>query len=158
MRLLFSPAAFSSAATTPVPVLIAGTAIIATRFVGVILLVATLGWGGTGSFIYESMQSWDSGLIFIASILILLLEMVCGVAVCLRQNWARWCYVACQLLVIIYLLMASLDWLVLDVDVFRIEGDTGAEILHSLLLQKIPDVVILGLLFFPWHRYFRSAK
>ncbi|HHX4789535.1 TPA: YbjO family protein [Yersinia enterocolitica] len=158
MRLLFSPAAFSSAATTPVPVLIAGAAIIATRFVGVILLVATLGWGGTGSFIYESLQSWDSGLIFIASILILLLEMVCGVAVCLRQNWARWCYVACQLLVVVYLLMASLDWLVLDVDVFRIEGDTGAEILHSLLLQKIPDVVILGLLFFPWHRYFRSPK
>ncbi|HEI6800337.1 TPA: YbjO family protein [Yersinia enterocolitica] len=158
MRLLFSPAAFSSAATTPVPVLIAGTAIIATRFVGVILLVATLGWGGTGSFIYESLQSWDSGLIFIASILILLLEMVCGVTVCLRQNWARWCYVACQLLVVVYLLMASLDWLVLDVDVFRIEGDTGAEILHSLLLQKIPDVVILGLLFFPWHRYFRSPK
>ncbi|HEN3238794.1 YbjO family protein [Yersinia enterocolitica] len=158
MRLLFSPAAFSSAATTPVPVLIAGVAIIATRFVGVILLVATLGWGGTGSFIYESLQSWDSGLIFIASILILLLEMVCGVAVCLRQNWARWCYVACQLLVVVYLLMASLDWLVLDVDVFRIEGDTGAEILHSLLLQKIPDVVILGLLFFPWHRYFRSPK
>ncbi|EPB0878595.1 YbjO family protein [Yersinia enterocolitica] len=158
MRLLFSPAAFSSAATTPVPVLIAGIAIIATRFVGVILLVATLGWGGTGSFIYESLQSWDSGLIFIASILILLLEMVCGVAVCLRQNWARWCYVACQLLVVVYLLMASLDWLVLDVDVFRIEGDTGAEILHSLLLQKIPDVVILGLLFFPWHRYFRSSK
>ncbi|HDM8438493.1 YbjO family protein [Yersinia enterocolitica] len=158
MRLLFSPAAFSSAATTPVPVLIAGTAIIATRFVGVILLVATLGWGGTGSFIYESLQSWDSGLIFIASILILLLEMVCGVAVCLRQNWARWCYMACQLLVVVYLLMASLDWLVLDVDVFRIEGDTGAEILHSLLLQKIPDVVILGLLFFPWHRYFRSPK
>ncbi|EOZ3162947.1 YbjO family protein [Yersinia enterocolitica] len=158
MRLLFSPVAFSSAATTPVPVLIAGTAIIATRFVGVILLVATLGWGGTGSFIYESLQSWDSGLIFIAGILILLLEMVCGVAVCLRQNWARWCYVACQLLVVVYLLMASLDWLVLDVDVFRIEGDTGAEILHSLLLQKIPDVVILGLLFFPWHRYFRSPK
>ncbi|EKN4749685.1 YbjO family protein [Yersinia enterocolitica] len=158
MRLLFSPAAFSSAATTPVPVLIAGIAIIATRFVGVILLVATLGWGGTGSFIYESLQSWDSGLIFIASILILLLEMVCGVAVCLRQNWARWCYVACQLLVVVYLLMASLDWLVLDVNVFRIEGDTGAEILHSLLLQKIPDVVILGLLFFPWHRYFRSPK
>ncbi|CRX71625.1 glycine/betaine ABC transporter permease [Yersinia enterocolitica] len=120
--------------------------------------MATLGWEGTGSFIYESLQSWDSGLIFIASILILLLEMVCGVAVCLRQNWVRWCYVACQLLVVVYLLMASLDWLVLDVDVFRIEGDTGAEILHSLLLQKIPDVVILGLLFFPWHRYFRSSK
>ncbi|CNH29663.1 glycine/betaine ABC transporter permease [Yersinia thracica] len=158
MRLLFSSAAFSSAATTPVPVLIAGTAIIATRFLGVILLVATLGWGGTGSFIAESLQNWDSALIFIASIFILLLEMVCGVAVCLRQNWARWCYLACQWVVSIYLLMASLDWLELDVDVFRIDGDSGAEILHSLLLQKIPDVVILGLLFFPWHRYFRSSK
>ncbi len=41
---------------------------------------------------------------------------------------------------------------------FRIEGDSGAEILHSLLLQKIPDVVIIGLLFFPWHRYFPQSK
>ena len=64
----------------------------------------------------------------------------------------------CQLLVIVYLLMVSLDWLSLDVDVFRVEGDTGAEILHSLLLQKIPDVVIIGLLFFPWHHDFRAPK
>ncbi|MGE4798972.1 YbjO family protein [Yersinia hibernica] len=158
MRLLFSSTAFSSAASTPVPVLIAGTAIIATRILGVILLVATLGWGGTGSFISESLQSWGSGTVFIASIFMLLLELVCGVAVCFRHNWARWCYLACQLLAIVYLLMASLDWLELDVDVFRIEGDSGAEILHSLLLQKIPDVVILGLLFFPWHRHLRAAK
>lgn len=158
MRSLFSSSAFSSAATTPVPVLIAGTAIIATRFIGVVLLVAELGWSGTGSFIDESLQTWGSGFVFIASVLLLLLEIVCGVAVCLRQNWARWSYLLCQLLVIIYLLMVSLDWLSLDVDVFRVEGDTGAEILHSLLLQKIPDVVIIGLLFFPWHRYFRASK
>ncbi|CFQ94065.1 glycine/betaine ABC transporter permease [Yersinia frederiksenii] len=158
MRSLFSSSAFSSAATTPVPVLIAGTAIIATRFIGVVLLVAELGWSGTGSFIDESLQTWGSGFVFIASVLLLLLEIVCGVAVCLRQNWARWSYLLCQLLVIVYLLMVSLDWLSLDVDVFRVEGDTGAEILHSLLLQKIPDVVIIGLLFFPWHRYFRASK
>lgn len=158
MRSLFSSSAFSSAATTPVPVLIAGTAIIATRFIGVLLLVAELGWSGTGSFIYESLQTWGSGLVFTVSILLLLLEILCGVAVCLRQNWARWTYLVCQLLVIVYLLMVSLDWLSLDVDVFRVEGDTGAEILHSLLLQKIPDVVIIGLLFFPWHHDFGAPK
>ncbi|WP_145525032.1 YbjO family protein [Yersinia rohdei] len=158
MKSLFSSSAFSTAATTPVPVLIAGTAIIATRFIGVVLLVAALGWSGMGSFIDESFQSWGSGLIFIASILLLLLEFVCGIAVCLRQNWARWCYLICQLLVSGYLLMVSLDWLSLDVNIFRIEGDSGAEVLHSLLLQKIPDVVIIGLLFFPWHRYFIASK
>ena len=68
MRSLFSSSAFSSAATTPVPVLIAGTAIIATRFIGVLLLVAELGWSGTGSFIYESLQTWGSGLVFTVSI------------------------------------------------------------------------------------------
>ncbi|CNH92347.1 YbjO family protein [Yersinia pekkanenii] len=158
MRSSFLSLAFLSSATTPVPVLIAGTAIIATRILGVLLLLVALGWEGTGEFIDESLQRWDSALIFVASILLLLLEIVCGVAVCLRQNWARWCYLICQIIVIVYLLMASLDWLTLDVDVFRIEGDTGAEILHSLLLQKIPDVVIIGLLFFPWHRYFRQSK
>lgn len=156
MRLPFSSSAFSSSATTPVPVLIAGTAIIATQFLGVLLLVAELGWGGTSEFLDENLQSWDSALILVASILFLLLEIVCGVAVCRRQNWARWCYLLCQILIIFYLLIVSLDWLVLDV--FRVEGDSGAEILHSLLLQKIPDVVIIGLLFFPWHRYFHHAK
>ncbi|CNI58703.1 YbjO family protein [Yersinia mollaretii] len=156
MRLPFSSSAFSSSATTPVPVLIAGTAIIATQFLGVLLLVAELGWGGTSEFLDENLQSWDSALILVASILLLLLEIVCGVAVCRRQNWARWCYLLCQILIIFYLLIVSLDWLVLDV--FRVEGDSGAEILHSLLLQKIPDVVIIGLLFFPWHRYFHHAK
>ncbi|CRY55729.1 MULTISPECIES: YbjO family protein [Yersinia] len=156
MRALFSSSAFSSSATTPVPVLIAGTAIIATHFVGLLLLVAELGWGGIGAFINESLQSWDSSFILVMSIFLLLLEIACGVGVCRRQNWARWCYLLCQILVIIYLLVVSFDWLLLDV--FRIEGDSNAEILHSLLMQKIPDVVIIGLLFFPWHRYFHHSK
>lgn len=84
---------------------------------------------------------------FFASIVLLLLDMMCGVAVCHRRNWARWYYLICQLIIMIYLLMASLNWL--EPDIFRIEGDSGAEILHSLLLQKIPDVVIIGLLFSP---------
>ncbi|AHK20607.1 YbjO family protein [Yersinia similis] len=147
---------FSSSAATPVPVVIGGTAIIATRIIGVLLLVAELGFSGVSDVISDSLQRWDTGLIFFASIVLLLLDMVCGVAVCHRRNWARWCYLICQLIIMIYLLMASLNWL--EPDIFRIEGDSGAEILHSLLLQKIPDVVILGLLFFPWHRYFHQSK
>lgn len=147
---------FSSSAATPVPVVIGGTAIIATRIIGILLLVAELSFSGISAFIGESLQRWDTGLIFFVSIVLLLLEVVCGAAVCRRQNWARWCYLACQLLVMIYLLMASLAWL--EQGVFRIEGNSSAEILHSLLLQKIPDVVIIGLLFFPWHRYVQQSK
>ncbi|CNB88171.1 YbjO family protein [Yersinia pseudotuberculosis] len=147
---------FSSSAATPVPVVIGGTAIIATRIIGVLLLVAELGFSGVSDFISDSLQRWDTGLIFFASIVLLLLDMVCGVAVCHRRNWARWYYLICQLIIMIYLLMASLNWL--EPDIFRIEGDSGAEMLHSLLLQKIPDVVIIGLLFFPWHRYFHQSK
>ncbi|WP_145476527.1 YbjO family protein [Yersinia similis] len=147
---------FSSSAATPVPVVIGGTAIIATRIIGVLLLVAELGFSGVSDVISDSLQRWDTGLIFFASIVLLLLDMVSGVAVCHRRNWARWCYLICQLIIMIYLLMASLNWL--EPDIFRIEGDSGAEILHSLLLQKIPDVLILGLLFFPWHRYFHQSK
>lgn len=138
---------FSSSAATPVPVVIGGTAIIATRIIGVLLLVAELGFSGVSDFISDSLQRWDTGLIFFASIVLLLLDMMCGVAVCHRRNWARWYYLICQLIIMIYLLMASLNWL--EPDIFRIEGDSGAEILHSLLLQKIPDVVIIGLLFSP---------
>ncbi len=127
---------FSSSAATPVPVVIGGTAIIATRIIGVLLLVAELGFSGVSDFISDSLQRWDTGLIFFASIVLLLLDMMCGVAVCHRRNWARWYYLICQLIIMIYLLMASLNWL--EPDIFRIEGDSGAEILHSLLLQKSP--------------------
>lgn len=97
--------------------------------------MAELGFSGVSDFISDSLQRWDTGLIF-ASIVLLLLDMVCGVAVCHRRNWARWYYLICQLIIMIYLLMASLNWL--EPDIFRIEGDSGAEMLHSLLLQKSP--------------------
>ncbi|WP_016581261.1 YbjO family protein, partial [Yersinia pestis] len=73
---------FSSSAATPVPVVIGGTAIIATRIIGVLLLVAELGFSGVSDFISDSLQRWDTGLIFFASIVLLLLDMMCGVAVC----------------------------------------------------------------------------
>ncbi len=55
---------FSSSAATPVPVVIGGTAIIATRIIGVLLLVAELGFSGVSDFISDSLQRWDTGLIF----------------------------------------------------------------------------------------------
>ncbi|CND92525.1 DUF2593 family protein [Yersinia nurmii] len=145
-------------AATPVAVLVGGTAIIATRVLGLLLLVAELGMGGMQLFIAENLQSWDSGLILLASLGLLFLEIVCGRAVIRRKNWGRWCYLLCQIVVVVYMLLVSLDWLY--VDVFRIEGESGAEVFHSLLIQKIPDAVIIGLLFIPFHskRFFRQSK
>ncbi|PVF12322.1 DUF2593 domain-containing protein, partial [Yersinia pestis] len=51
---------FSSSAATPVPVVIGGTAIIATRIIGVLLLVAELGFSGVSDFISDSLQRWDT--------------------------------------------------------------------------------------------------
>ncbi|NAZ94632.1 YbjO family protein, partial [Vibrio toranzoniae] len=67
-------------------------------------------------------------------------------------------YLLCQFLVIVYMLLVSLDWLY--VDVFRIEGETSIDVLRSLLMQKVPDLVIIGLLFIPFHsqRFFRQSK
>ncbi len=40
------------------------------------------------------------------------------------------------------------------------EGETSGQILHVLILQKIPDVVILALLFVPTasRRFFAARK
>ncbi|EKN4704508.1 YbjO family protein [Yersinia ruckeri] len=143
---------------TPVAVLIGGTAIIATRILGLLLLIAELGMGEIQAFIAGNLQGWDSALILLASLGLLSLEIACGRAVIRRKNWGRWCYLLCQFLVIVYMLLVSLDWLY--VDVFRIEGETSIDVLRSLLMQKVPDLVIIGLLFIPFHsqRFFRQSK
>ncbi|WP_258057652.1 YbjO family protein, partial [Serratia marcescens] len=45
-------------------------------------------------------------------------------------------------------------------EVFTVEGETSGQILHVLILQKIPDVVILALLFVPAasRRFFTARK
>ncbi len=51
----------------PVPVTVAGIAIIATRCLSVLMLVNALGYTEIINFLHRSAQSWDSTLIFIAS-------------------------------------------------------------------------------------------
>jgi hypothetical protein len=63
------------------------------------------------------------------------------------RNWGRWIYVVCQCLVVGYLLLATIGSFLPEV--FTVEGESSAQILHELILQKIPDVVILALLFIP---------
>ncbi|WP_128177719.1 YbjO family protein [[Pantoea] beijingensis] len=131
----------------PVPVLIAGTAIIATRCLSLLLLANELGYDEIVSFIHRSAQTWDSTLIFIASQLIFFLELRCAMVLMRGANWGRWGYAMTQALVMLYMLVASFGWV--HPEIFSVSGETNAEIVHTLLLQKFPDVVVLLLLFIP---------
>ena len=131
----------------PVPVLIAGSAIIATRCLSVLLLANELGYEELANFIHRSAQAWDSTLIFIASQLIFFIELRCAIALLRGTNWGRWGYVLTQVIVVLYMLVASLGWVYPEI--FSLSGETNAEIVHTLILQKFPDVVVLILLFVP---------
>src|SRR5476651_1299779 len=104
----------------PVAVTIAGTAIIATRCIGVIMLINNLGVAGLQSFIETSSRSWDLTLLFLASLATLFMELRCGFAVMRGQNWARWCYVGCQLAGAGYLFVAT--WRGFYPEMFALSG------------------------------------
>ncbi|WP_017802427.1 YbjO family protein [Winslowiella toletana] len=131
----------------PVPVLIAGSAIIATRCLSVLLLANELGYEEIADFVHRSAQAWDSTLIFIASQLIFFIELRCAIVLMRGANWGRWGYAITQLVVMLYMLVASLGWVYPEI--FSISGATNTEIIHTLILQKIPDLVVLILLFAP---------
>lgn len=80
---------------------------------------------------------------------------LCGDA---RPQLGRWGYVVCQCIVVLYLLLATIGSVFPEV--FTVEGETSGQILHVLILQKIPDVVILALLFVPTasRRFFAARK
>ncbi|MFS2223424.1 YbjO family protein [Pantoea sp. B65] len=132
---------------TPVPVLIAGSAIIATRILNVLLLVNELGYEEIADFVHRSAQAWDSTLIFIASQLIFFIELRCAIVLMRGSNRGRWGYAITQLIVILYMLVASLGWVYPEI--FSISGESNGEIIHDLLQQKIPDLLVLILLFMP---------
>ncbi|MFK3841147.1 MULTISPECIES: YbjO family protein [Serratia] len=131
----------------PVPVMVAGTAMVAIKCVSVLLLLGELGVDGAQEFVSTSAQAWDSTLIFLAGLLLLCLQISCGFAVMRGRNWGRWIYVICQCVVVGYLLLATIGSFLPEV--FTVEGESSGQILHELILQKIPDVVILALLFIP---------
>ncbi|MEN5016139.1 YbjO family protein [Erwinia sp. Eh17-17] len=138
---------FSGAGSIPVPVWIAGTAIMATRCLGVMLLVNELGWMELMNFIHRSAQAWDSTLIFIASQLIFFIELRCAIALMRGHNWGRWGYLVSQVVVLVYMFVASMGWVYPEL--FSIVRDNGSQVVQSLLAQKLPDILVLMLLFVP---------
>lgn len=132
---------------TPVAVMIAGTAMVAIKCISVLLILGELGFSGLREFVTTSAQTWDSTLILLAGLVVLWLQIRCGFAVIGGRNWGRWGYVACQLIVVCYLLLATVGSFLPEV--FTVEGETHSQIFHRLILQKVPDSVIILLLFLP---------
>ena len=132
---------------TPVPVMVAGIAIIITRCLSVMMLVNELGYDEIVNFVHRSAQAWDSTLIFIASQLIFLFELRCAFTLMRGSNRGRWGYVATQIIVLLYMLMASIGWIYPEI--FSIPGESNAQIIHHTLMQKLPDLLVLALLFVP---------
>ncbi|EFJ9897019.1 DUF2593 family protein [Escherichia coli] len=63
------------------------------------------------------------------------------------RRWARWLYLLTQITAASYLWAASLGYGYPEL--FSIPGESKREIFHSLMLQKLPDMLILMLLFVP---------
>ena len=133
--------------STPAPVMVAGIAIIATRCLSVLMLANELGYDEMANFVHRSAQAWDSTLIFIASQLIFLFELRCALTLLRGSNRGRWGYVIAQIIVLGYMLMASVGWIYPEI--FSIPGETNAQIIHHTLMQKVPDALVLLLLFVP---------
>ena len=131
----------------PVAVSVAGIAIIVTRCLSVLMLANELGYAEIVNFVHRSAQAWDSTFIFIASQLIFLFELRCAFTLMRGSNRGRWGYVGTQVIVLFYMLMASMGWIYPEI--FSISGESNAQIVHHTLLQKLPDVVVLMLLFLP---------
>lgn len=132
---------------TPVPVMVAGTAMVAIKCVSVLLLLSELGVEGALDFVNTSAQAWGSTFIFLAGMMLLYLQISSGFEVMRGRKRGRWGYLACQCVVVCYLLLATIGSVLPEM--FTVEGETSGQILQLLILHKIPDVVILALLFVP---------
>lgn len=137
----------ADSAIIPVPVMIAGSAIIATRLMGTLLLMNELGYEELLNFIHRSAQSWDSTLIFIASQLIFFLELRCAIALMRGRNWGRWGFLVTQGVVLLYTLVATLAGIYPEI--FSYSGNNSAGVIGTLIVQKLPDMLVLVLLFAP---------
>ncbi|WP_312046440.1 YbjO family protein [Erwinia sp.] len=127
----------------PVPVVVAAIAIITTRCLSVALEVHEMGLKTLLNVIHLAAQSWSATLIFIASQLIFFVELRCALALLDGRRWGRWGYGCSQLIVIAYLLTVSAGWA--SPGIFTPGGEQG----QLLLSQKLPDLLVLILLFLP---------
>jgi hypothetical protein len=139
----------------PTLVYIAAIGIITTRCLDVLMLFNTLGVQGSIDFIQRSVQTWALTLIFFASLVLLFIEIRCAFVILRGRNWGRWVFLATQIISSVYLWCASLGWGYPEL--FSIPGESKSAILHGLFMQKLPDLLVLALLFVPLRsrRFFR---
>ncbi len=75
------------------------------------------------------------------------IEIWCAFSLVKGRNWARWIYLLTQIIAAGYLWAASLGYGYPEL--FSIPGESKREIFHSLVMQKLPDLLVLTLLFVP---------
>ena len=131
----------------PTVVLVAAIAILTTRMLDLILLFNMLGLRGVLDFVHRSVQTWNLTLIFLGSLIMLCIEWRCAFVIMKGRNWGRWVFLATQVIAVTYLWAASLGWGYPEL--FSIPGESKREIFRSLMTQKLPDLLVLFLLFIP---------
>ncbi|MGY5367192.1 YbjO family protein [Enterobacter oligotrophicus] len=139
----------------PALVQVAALAIIMIRCLDVLMILNTLGARGIGEFIHRSVQTWNLTLVFFSSLVLVFIEIYCAFSLVRGRNWARWVYLLTQVTAASYLWAASLGYGYPEL--FSIPGGSRREIFHSLVMQKLPDMLVLFLLFAPAssRRFFR---
>ncbi len=147
----------SSHARLNVPALVqvAAFAIILIRGLDLLMILNQLGVRGIAEFIHRSVQTWPLTLVFLSSLVLVFVEIWCAFSLVKGRNWARWLYLLTQVIVIGYLWAASLGYGYPEL--FSIAGESKREIFRSLMMQKLPDLLVLVLLFVPapCRRFFR---
>nr|WP_310606697.1 YbjO family protein [Buttiauxella brennerae] len=131
----------------PTLVLVAAIAILTTRVLDLMLLFNMLGVRGVMDFVHRSVQTWSLTLIFLGSLVMLCIELRCAFVIMKGRNWGRWVFLATQVIAVGYLWVASLGWGYPEL--FSIPGESKREIFRSLMTQKLPDLLVLFLLFVP---------
>ncbi|MCS3462238.1 hypothetical protein M2374_000321 [Citrobacter sp. JUb117] len=125
------------------------------RGLDLLMIFNTLGVSGTMAFIQRSVQTWNLTLVFLSSLILVFIEIYCAFSLVKGRNWARWIYLFTQVVASGYLWAASLGYGYPEL--FSIAGESKREIFRTLVMQKLPDMLVLLLLFVPAssRRFFR---
>lgn len=139
----------------PALVQVAALAIILIRCLDLLMVFNMLGVKGVGEFIHRSVQTWNLTLVFFSSLVLVFVEIYCAFSLAKGRNWARWVYLLTQVIATGYLWAASIGYGYPEL--FSIAGESKREIFRSLVMQKLPDLLVLFLLFIPAssRRFFR---
>ncbi|WP_248860259.1 YbjO family protein [Lelliottia sp. AC1] len=139
----------------PALVQVAALAIILIRCLDLLMVFNMLGVRGVVEFIHRSVQTWNLTLVFFASLVLVFVEIYCAFSLAKGRNWARWVYLLTQVIATGYLWAASIGYGYPEL--FSIAGESKREIFRSLVMQKLPDLLVLFLLFVPVssRRFFR---